>query len=63
MLQNRWKKFFYRNAKEPAFRRRLSGVVFKPLYAADTGNIFVVSDKGKTETTISEGVYQRAERK
>jgi len=52
-----------RDVVEPAFRRRLSGVVFKPLYAADTGNIFVASDKGKTETTISEGVYQRAERK
>ena len=54
---------FCSNAKELAFRRRLSGVVFKPPYAADAGNIFVVSDKGKTETEISEGVYQRAERK
>ena len=54
---------FCSNAKEVTFRRRLSGVVFKPPYAADTGNIFVVSDKGKTATTIAEGIYQRAERK
>jgi len=46
-----------------AFRRRLSGVVFKPPYAADTGNRFVVSDKEKTGTTIPVGVYSRAERK
>jgi len=32
-----------------AFRRRLSGVVFKPPYAADYGNMFVVSDKEKPE--------------
>jgi hypothetical protein len=30
-----------------AFRRRLSGVVFKPLYAAIIGNNIVVSDKEK----------------
>jgi len=30
-----------------AFRRRLSGVVFKPLYAAMIGNDVVVSDKEK----------------
>lgn len=40
-----------------AFRRRLSGVVFKPLYAAIIGNDIVVSDKGKTETKISGGVW------
>jgi len=40
---------FCNNAKELAFRRRLSGVVFKPPYAADIGNIFVVSDKEKPE--------------
>jgi len=40
---------FCRNTKELAFRRRLSGVVFKPPYAADTGNRFVVSDKEKPE--------------
>jgi hypothetical protein len=51
------------NTKELAFRRRLSGVVFKPPCAADTGNIFVVSEQGKTEAMISEGIYQRAERK
>jgi hypothetical protein len=38
-----------------AFRRRLSGVVFKPLYAAICGNNIVVSDKEKTETKISVG--------
>lgn len=38
---------FCSDTKELAFRRRLSGVVFKPPYAADTGNIFVVSDKEK----------------
>jgi hypothetical protein len=32
-----------------AFRKRLSGVVFKPPYAADTGNLFVVSDKEKPQ--------------
>lgn len=31
------------------FRRRLSGVVFKPLYAAIIGNDFVVSDIEKQE--------------
>jgi hypothetical protein len=36
-----------RTSKEQAFRRRLSGVVFKPPYAADDGNISVVSDKEK----------------
>jgi hypothetical protein len=35
---------FCSNAKELVFRRRLSGVVFKPPYAADIGNISVVSD-------------------
>ena len=40
---------FCSNTKELTFRRRLSGVVFKPPYAADIGNIFVVSDKEKLE--------------
>ena len=40
---------FCSDTKELAFRRRLSGVVFKPPYAADIGNIFVVSDKEKLE--------------
>ena len=37
-----------RRCKRLAFRRRLSGVVFKPPYAADNGNMFVVSDREKT---------------
>jgi len=35
--------------KELSFQRRLSGVVFKPLYAACIGNERVVSDKEKRE--------------
>ena len=54
---------FCRDAKELAFRRRLSGVVFKPPYAAGNGNIFVVSDKEKLGQLIPEGDCQRAERK
>ncbi len=38
---------FCTKQKGVIFRRRLSGVVFKPPYAADTGNGFVVSDKEK----------------
>jgi hypothetical protein len=33
--------------KEMTFRRRLSGAVFKPLYAALCGNNDVVNDKEK----------------
>jgi hypothetical protein len=40
---------FYRKIKELDFRRRLSGVVFKPPYAAYYRNKFVVSDKEKLE--------------
>jgi hypothetical protein len=38
--------FFYKEEMK-AFRRRLSGVVFKPLYGAIIGNKIVVSDKEK----------------
>jgi hypothetical protein len=40
---------FCDNAKGLAFRIRLSGVVFKPPYAADNGNMSVVSDKENPE--------------
>jgi hypothetical protein len=39
-------KIYFRG-DELDFRRRLSGVVFKPLYAAIVGNTLVVSDKEK----------------
>ena len=42
-----------------AFRRRLSGVVFKPLYAAITGNIIVVSDKEKQAIYMLDKIKQR----
>jgi hypothetical protein len=35
------------NQSELDFRRRLSGVVFKPPYAASVGNNGVVNDKEK----------------
>lgn len=38
---------FWVQPKEMNFRKRLPEVVSKPLYAADSGNISVVSDKEK----------------
>ncbi len=49
---------FCSDTKELAFRRGPSGVVFKPPCAADNGNIFVVSDLGKTGLMIPEGVVK-----
>ena len=43
------KETFILMLKELAFQKRLSGVVFKPLYAACVGNKHVVSDKEKRE--------------